>query len=92
MKNIDFNNASFIIDCYTYILFNLNPFFLEQKFHEDIDREYIQILWNCLIPNGFYVYICRNNNFLTLNKLTLKFQNGNEIVNNLILEDANNFS
>ena len=92
MKNIDFDNASFIIDCYMYILFNLNPFFLEQKFHEDIDREYIQILWNCLIPNGFYVYICRNNNFLTLNKLTLKFQNGNEIVNNLILEDANNFS
>ena len=28
LKRIDFDNVSFIIDCYTYILFNLNPFFL----------------------------------------------------------------
>ena len=28
LKHIDFDNASFIIDCYTYILLDLNPFFL----------------------------------------------------------------
>ena len=91
LKNIDFDNASFIIDCYTYILFNLNPFFLERKFDEKTDREYVPTLWNYLIPNEFYVYICKNDNFLTLNKLTLEFQNTNEIVNSFILEDANNF-
>ena len=53
MKNTDFDNALFIIDCYMYILFNLNSFVLEQKFDEKIDREYVQILWNYLIPNEF---------------------------------------
>ena len=48
-------------------------------------------MWNYLLPNEFYVYICRNENFLLLNKLTLKFQNANEIINKFILEDANNF-
>lgn len=91
MKNIDFDNASFIVDCYTYILFNLNPFFVEQKFDKKTDREYVQTLWNYLIPDKFYVCICKNDNFLTLNKLTLKFQNANEIVNNFILEIAKNF-
>ena len=39
LKRIDFDNASFIIDCYTYILINLNSFFLEQKFDNKSDRE-----------------------------------------------------
>ena len=68
LKNIDFDNALFIIDCYTYILFNLYLFLLERKFDEKIDRDYVQTLWNYLIPNEFYVYICRNNSFVTLNK------------------------
>ena len=31
LKSIDFDIASFINDCFTHILLNLNPFFLEQK-------------------------------------------------------------
>ena len=41
LKYIDFVNVLFIIDCYTYILFNLNPFFLERKFDDKSDREYV---------------------------------------------------
>ena len=37
LKNVDFNNALFIIDCYTYILFKLNPFFLEQNVDDKND-------------------------------------------------------
>ena len=29
LKSINFDNVSFIINCFTYIFFNLNPFFLE---------------------------------------------------------------
>ena len=29
LKHINFDKASFIIDCFTYILFNMNLFFLE---------------------------------------------------------------
>ena len=41
--------------------------------------------------NEFYIYICRNDNFLTLNKLSLKYQNVHDIVNNFILEVNSNF-
>ena len=32
VKDVDLTNDSFIIDCYTFILFYLNPFYLERKF------------------------------------------------------------
>ena len=91
LKSADFSNASFIMDCYTYILFNLNLFFLEQKFDDKNDRDFVETLWNYLVPNELYIYICRNDNFIELNKLTLKYQNVYEILNNLITEDNSNF-
>ena len=91
MKRIDCDNASFIIDCYSYILFSLNPFFVEQKFDDKSDREYFETLWNYLIPNKFYIYICRNDNFIALHKLSLIYQNAFDILNSFILEDSDNF-
>ena len=91
LKRIDFDNASFIIHCYTYILFNLHPFSLERKFDNKRDTGYVETLWNYVIPNNFYIYICRNDNFIALNKLSLKYQNGLDILNRFILEDSNNF-
>ena len=64
LKNADFNNASFLIDCYTYILFTLNPFFLEQEFDEKNGRDFAEILWNYLVSNELYICICRNDNFI----------------------------
>ena len=48
-------------------------------------------MWNYLVPNEFYIYICRNDNFLALNKLLLKYQNAFDILNNFISEDNSNF-
>ena len=53
LKNVGFNNASFITDCYTYILLNLKPFFLERKFDDNIDRDYVLTLWNYLFHANF---------------------------------------
>ena len=39
IKEVDLTNDSLIIDCYTSILFYLNPFFLEQKFEDVDDRQ-----------------------------------------------------
>ena len=91
LKSIDFDNAPLIIDYFTYILFNLNPFFLEQKFDDKSDTEYVKMFWNYLAPNEFYIYICRNDNFIVLNKPSLKYQNAFDIVNYFILEENNNF-
>ena len=81
--NVGFNNASFIIDCYTYILLNLNPFFLERKFDDKIDRDYVLTLWNYLISCKFYIYICRNDDFIELNNLSLKYQNAYDFFDTL---------
>ena len=39
IKEVDLTNDSLIIDCYTSILFYLNPFFLEQNFEDVDDRQ-----------------------------------------------------
>ena len=49
------------------------------------------MLWNYLVPNVSYICICRNDNFIALNRLSLKYQNAFDIINNFILEENNNF-
>ena len=39
IKEVYLTNDSFIIDCYTFIFLNLNPFCLEQKFEDVDDRQ-----------------------------------------------------
>ena len=91
LKSAYFNNASFMINFYTYILFNLNSIFLEQKFDDKNDRDFVETLWNYLVPNELYIYICRNDNFIELNKLTWKYQNAHKTLKNFITGEKNNF-
>ena len=69
LKHMGFYNASFIINCFTYILFNLNLFFLEQKFENEYDGERVRMIWTYLVRNEFYIFICKHDNFNVLNKL-----------------------
>ena len=48
-------------------------------------------LWTYLIPCELYIYICRHDNFIELNKLSLKYQNAYNILNAFAAEDNNNF-
>ena len=91
LKHIDCDNASFIIVLRIYILFNLNPFFLEQTFDNEYDRECIRMLWTYVVRNEFYIFICKNDNFIVLKKLSLKYQNPSEIVNDFIVENNKQF-
>ena len=80
IKNSDFENRSFIIGCYSFILLYLNPFYLERKFENILDREFVNAIWCLLMPNDFYNFISHSGNFETLNKSKLKYQDANEIV------------
>ena len=66
-------------DCYGFILLYLNLFYLEQKFDAELDREYVNMIWYSVMPNLFYDFICRDNNYATLKKLRLRFQDTIEI-------------
>ena len=86
IKNSDYQNRSFIIDCFSFLLLYLNPFYLERKFESTIERDYVNELWSFLMPETLYNFTCRDDNFKTLNKLKLKFHHANEIVK-LFIED-----
>ena len=79
VKGENFNNKLFVNDCYGFILLYLNPFYLEWKFDAELDREYVNMIWYSVMPNLFYNFICRNDNYAMLNKLRLRFQDTIEI-------------
>ena len=80
VKDEDFNYRSFIINCYSFILLYLNPFYLDQKFENSVEKDHVEALWQLQILNDFYVFICRTENYKVLNKLKIKFQETSEIV------------
>ena len=84
VKKDDLLNEKFIIDCISFTLFYLNPFYLERKFEDAADRDKVETLWTCFIPNEFYFYIYQGGNYQLLNKITLKYNTANKIVCNYV--------
>ena len=80
VKKDELLNENFTIDCISFILFYLNPFYLEWKFDDAVDRDKVETLWICFIPNEFYFYICLGENYQLLNNITLKYNTANKIV------------
>ena len=90
VKETDFQNRSFVIDCYSFIILYLNPFYLERKFENSIDRDYVNAMWNLMMLPALYNFIYQEKNFKTLNKLKLKFQDTNKIIKTF-LDDNSQF-
>ena len=86
VKDVHLTNDPFIIEFYTFILFYLNPFYLEQKFEDVIDREKVEALWNCFIPGNLCVFVCKSEHFTTLNEISLKYQNAYESISIFVEE------
>ena len=86
IKDKDYQNRSFVIDIFTFLILYLNPFYLERKFETNIERDYINLLWYFLMPETLYNFICKNEHVKTLNKIKIKFPEVVEILN-LYIED-----
>ena len=86
IKDKDYQNRSFVIDIFSFLILYLNPFYLERKFESNIERDYVNVLWSFLMPETLYNFICRDENVKTLNKIKLKFPHAIEIVK-LFIED-----
>ena len=80
VKKDDLLNENFIIDCISFILYYLNPFYLEQNFNDAADRNKVETLWTCSISSEFYFCICQGEDYQLLNKITLKYNIANKIV------------
>ena len=69
IKKTDYKNRSFVIDCFSFLLLYLNPFYLERKLESEIERDYVNVLWSFMMPGTLYNFICRDENFKILNKV-----------------------
>lgn len=59
---------TFVIDCFSFMLENLNPFSLERNFSLIKDRDCINMLWEKYIPQELYRDICLKEHFEILSQ------------------------
>ena len=64
-------DISLVIDSYSFLTKNVNPFSLERTFSSVNDQQYVYMLWEKCIPNEFYKLVCKNNNFISLSQLNV---------------------
>ena len=86
----DYKNKNFVVDCFTFMIIYLNPFYLERKFESLIEREFVNVLWAFLMPNQLYVHISDEANIKTLNKIKIKYQDAKDIMIAFLFKDPFN--
>ena len=87
---VDYKNKNFVVDCFTFLVMYLNPFYLERKFESAIERDFIHVLWNYLMPNQLYRHISSEANIKTLVKIKLKYQDVKDIMMVFLVNDPFN--
>ena len=80
IKNNDYENKTFVIDIFAYLILYFNPYNINGKFETDIEKSYVNILWSQLLPESFYSFVSKKENFQILNKKNSRFQDAVEIV------------
>ena len=88
----DYKNKNFVVDCFTFMILYLNPFYLERKFESLIEREFVNVLWAFLMPNKLYVHITGDANMKTLNKIKIKYQDAKDIMIAFLFDDPSNIN
>ena len=88
----DYKNKNFVIDCFTFLVLYLNPFYLERKFETDVEREFVNTLWAFLMPSNLYNHISQGENMKTLNRIKIKYQDAKDIILGFLEYDKGNFS
>ena len=86
----DYKNDNFVIDCFTFMILYLNPFYLERKFETNVERDFVNVLWAFLMPSKLYNHITENDNMTTLNKIKVKYQDAKDIMITFIFKDQSN--
>ena len=90
ITTVDFKNQSFVIDCFTFMILYLNPFYLERKFETIVEREFVNVLWTFLMLSNLYNHITRDDNMKTLNKIKIKYQDAKDIMIAFLFNDPAN--
>ena len=86
----DYKNKNFVVDCFTFMIMYLNPFYLERKFESTIERDFVNVLWSYLMPNELYRHISGEANIKTLIKIKIKYQDAKDIMITFLFNDPSN--
>ena len=57
IKKCDYQNRSFVIDIYSFLILYFNPYNLDSKFESETERDYVNVLWTCFMLESFYNFI-----------------------------------
>ena len=88
----NYKNKNFVIDCFSFMILYLNPFYLERKFETIIERDFVNLLWTFLMPSKLYDHISGNDNMKTLNKIKIKYQDAKDIMIAFLFNDPSNIN
>ena len=92
ITTVDYKNKNFVVDCFTFLILYLNPFYLERKFESNVEREFVNTLWMFLMPSNLYNYISQNENMTTLNKIKIKYHDAKKIILEFLQYDEGNLN
>ena len=77
---------------YLLITKNLNPFSLNRKLTDKNKHEMLYMLWKECMPLKFYQHICKEKNFLYLNRKNVLQPKVTKIINEYLNEDTENYN
>ena len=89
LKQKDYDNQSFVIDLFSYILLHFNPINLERKFFEDDDKDYINMTRVKCMPKELLDFIIQEYYFKVLYNLEFKYAIDNDIIKQFMLANPN---
>ena len=90
ITTLDYKNKNFVIDCFTFLILYLNPFYLERKLESSTEREFVNVLWMFLMPSNLYNFINQNKNMTTLNKIKIKYVDVKKMILEFLQYDEGN--
>ena len=70
---------------------NLNPFLLDRKLNDPKKHEMISMIWRECMPAQFYKFICREENFIYMNRKNVLQTKVSEILTNFLAENEKNY-
>ena len=87
----DYYNKNFVFDVYLLVTENLNQFSLDRKLADKTKHVMIYMFWKECMPQKFYRFICKENNFLYLNDKKVLQPKVVEIITEFLDEDENHY-
>ena len=82
VKEGDLFDRNFVFDIYNLTTKKINPFSLERKIFDVMDREMKTIFWEDCNEQSFYKHICHPENFLHLKRKNVIYPRVDDIVIN----------